>query len=146
MAKSRSVRLPAAGLLPAFFVAGVTVAAPFAGTTTATVADKHPAVKPAATAVHTAVTPQLAPVIIDPGATTFLVDVYLSIAGLAVLIIVFAILFLRGAERRENRRTARAAAVWTDGFTSTVRSGRSPERAPRVALRRSLPAASAQRG
>ncbi|MDQ1727339.1 MAG: hypothetical protein QOK14_1384 [Frankiaceae bacterium] len=139
----RSIRVPAAGLLPALFVGGLTVAAPFAGTSTAVVASTHTAVKPAATAPQGAMPRVL---VIDPGASQFLVQFYLGIAALATVIILFAIIWLRGAERRESRRTARAAAVWTDAPAVTARTGRSPAPAPRAAPRRSWPAASAPRG
>ncbi|MDQ1723038.1 MAG: hypothetical protein QOG52_66 [Frankiaceae bacterium] len=134
-------RVSAVGLLPALFLGAVSVAAPFAGTTTATVANTHKALKPAVTADV---------VYVDPAATTYLVQLYLAIAALAAAIILFAIAWLRTAEfrqsRREYRQLARASAVWTDALTTTARTGRSPVRAPRALRPRSWPAASAQRG
>ena len=134
------VRVRAAGFLPALFLGGLTMAAPFAGTTTAAVASTHEVKKPAATQSI---------VLVDPAATGVLVQLYLAIAALAALIIVFAIAWLRTAERRqarrEYRRLVRASVVWTDALTTTARTGRSPAPAPRASRLRSLPTGSAQR-
>ena len=116
-ARSRR-RVSAVGLLPSLFLVGISIAAPFAGTTTATVANKHAAFTPAAANEV---------VYVDPTATSYLVQIYLAIAALAAVIMLFAI-------------------VWTDALTTTARTGRLPVLAPRASRPRSWPTASAQRG
>ena len=142
MGATARLRVSAAGLLPGLFFVGIAIAAPFAGTTTATVADKHAAFTPA-------VANEIA--YVDPTATSYLVQIYLAIAALAAVIMLFAIAWLRTAERRQTRREyrqlARAAAVWTDALTTTTaRTGRLPVPAPHASRPRSWPTASAQRG
>jgi hypothetical protein len=83
---------------------------------------------------------------IEPAATRTLIELYLGTVAIAAVIILFAVIWLRGADRRQNRRLARAAAVWSDGPTTTARIGRSPGRAPRASRRPTWQGVSAQRG
>jgi hypothetical protein len=203
MQRRAAVKVPAAGLLPALFLGGLLVAAPFAGTTTGAIANSQPAVaqsgggavrgsaavvvgstvtraaagRPAAAAKpaagKAAAKPAAAkPAAAKPGAAkpaarpakptlgtadlTLHIDTvaagllarfYLAIAALAVAVMLFALIWLRGGQRREDRREAKASVTWTDALTlPTARTGRSPARAARASLRRPSPAASAQRG
>ncbi|MCU1678843.1 MAG: hypothetical protein JWM93_3601 [Frankiales bacterium] len=136
--RGSKLRVPVAGLLPGLFVGGLIIATPMTSTSSALAAGKQP--------VKQAIVIDQA-VLVDPAATTFLVELYLSIVAIAAVIVLYALLWARTAERRvarrENRRLARASAVWTDALTATTRTGRSPAPAPLGALRRSLRAASA---
>jgi hypothetical protein len=191
MRRRAAVRVPAAGLLPALFLGGLLVAAPFAGTTTGAIAASRPpgviahgttarvagATAPNAAQANAA-QPKAAPakpapakpaparpapakptlstadltLHIDSVAAALLAKFYLAIAALAVGIMLFAVIWLRGAQRRADRRQAKASVTWTDAFTlptstpPTSRSVRSPARAARASLRRPSPTASAQQG
>ena len=137
------VRVRATAFLPTVLLGGLTMAAPLGGlggTTTSAVASTHEVLKPAQTQSIA---------LVDPAATSVLVQLYLGIAALAAVIIVFAIVWLRTAESRQARRAesraVRASVVWTDALTTTARTDRSPAPAPRASRPRSLPTASAQR-
>jgi hypothetical protein len=148
-----SVRVRVVGLLPALFVAGLSVAAPFAGTTGSvptaqvtanTSTGAHP---PTTIAASTAEQGPALPLHFSHEAIVYLMRFYVGLVVFAVLLVVLGIVWLSGRDRRADRRETKAALVWTDAFTAPrVRSVRSPLRAPRVSPRHSLPVASTPRG